>query len=557
MSTAAEATAAATADQVPNYLNHERSIKSWFFTVDHKRIGLMYLVATFAALLLGGFMALLVRTELMLPGKQWMSADTYNQVFTLHGAIMVFLFIIPAIPGGLGNFFLPIMLGAKDVAFPKLNLFSFYIYVIGSVFAIVAILSGHIDTGWTFYTPYSTRADNSVLWMTMAVFVLGFSSILTAVNFIATVHTMRAPGLTWKRLPLFVWGAYATSVVQILATPVLAITVLMLFVEKAFEIGIFDPSLGGDPILFQHFFWFYSHPAVYIMILPGMGIVNELIATFSRRAIFGYMFVAMSSIALGLLGFLVWGHHMFTSGMSEYSAMVFSALTMLVAIPSGVKIFNWLATLYGGSISLQSPMLYALAFIALFTIGGLTGLPLATLITDIHLHDTYFVVAHFHYVMVGGTVIAFLGGLHYWWPKMTGKMYSETLARIAFTLVFVGFNTTFLTQFVLGSQGMPRRYFDYQDQFQPLHMTSSFGAYILGLGIVLIVWMFVRSLLKGERAPENPWGSAGFEWMTTTPPDPHNFPVTPVIERGPYDYDLCTEEELYTGFRKDLEAKKA
>ena len=557
MSTAVEATAPSSGDNVPNYLNHERGLKSWLTTVDHKRIGLMYLGATIASFLLGGIMALLVRTELLFSGMTIMTADTYNMVFTLHGAIMVFLFIIPAIPGGLGNFFLPIMLGAKDVAFPKLNLFSFYIYVVGSILAITAILSGHVDTGWTFYTPYSTRADNSVLWMTMAIFVLGFSSILTAVNFIATVHTMRAPGLSWKRLPLFVWGAYATSIVQVLATPVLAITVLLLFVEKSFEIGIFDPSLGGDPVLFQHFFWFYSHPAVYIMILPGMAIVNELIATFSRRAIFGYMFVAMSSIALGLLGFLVWGHHMFTSGMSEYSAMVFSALTMLVAIPSGVKLFNWLATLYGGSISLESPMLYGLAFIALFSIGGLTGLFLATLNVDIYVHDTYFVVAHFHYVMVGGTVIAFLGGLHYWWPKMTGKMYNETLARIGFAFVFVGFNTTFLTQFVLGSQGMPRRYFDYQDQFQPLHMTSSFGAYILGVGFIIILIMLIKSLMSGERASENPWGSAGYEWMTATPPDPHNFPVTPIIERGPYDYDLCTEEELYTGFRKDLAADKA
>ncbi|NLE48083.1 MAG: cytochrome c oxidase subunit I, partial [Sandaracinaceae bacterium] len=381
-----------------NYLTHERGLKSWLFSLDHKRIGIMYLIATSIAFLLGGIMALLVRTELMFAGKTIMSADTYNHVFTLHGAIMVFLFIIPAIPAGLGNFFLPIMLGAKDVAFPKLNLFSFYIYLTGATVAVIAIFAGHLDTGWTFYTPYSSRGDNSVLWMTMGVFILGFSSILTGLNFIATTHKMRAPGLSWNRLPLFVWGLYATSIVQILATPVLAITVLLLFVEKIFEIGVFNPALGGDPILFQHFFWFYSHPAVYIMILPGMAIVNELIATFSRRNIYGYMFVAMSSIALGLLGFLVWGHHMFTSGMSEYAAMVFSALTFLVAIPSGVKLLNWLATLYGGSISLQSPMLYALAFVALFAIGGLTGLFLGTLSVDVYLHDTYFVVAHFHYV---------------------------------------------------------------------------------------------------------------------------------------------------------------
>lgn len=540
-----------------NYLTHERGLKSWLFSLDHKRIGIMYLIATAIAFLLGGIMALLVRTELMFAGKTIMSADTYNHVFTLHGAIMVFLFIIPAIPAGLGNFFLPIMLGAKDVAFPKLNLFSFYIYLTGATVAVIAIFAGHLDTGWTFYTPYSSRGDNSVLWMTMGVFILGFSSILTGLNFIATTHKMRAPGMSWNRLPLFVWGLYATSIVQILATPVLAITVLLLFIEKLLEIGVFNPALGGDPILFQHFFWFYSHPAVYIMILPGMAIVNELIATFSRRNIYGYMFVAMSSIGLALLGFLVWGHHMFTSGMSEYAAMVFSALTFLVAIPSGVKLLNWLATLYGGSISLESPMLYALAFIALFAIGGLTGLFLGTLSVDVYLHDTYFVVAHFHYVMVGGTVIAFIGGLHYWWPKITGKMYNETLARIAFFLIFTGFNVTFLSQFVLGSHSMPRRYFDYQDQFQPLHMMSSYGAYILGAGLFLVLFTFVKSLRSGEKAPENPWGSAGYEWLTTTPPYPHNFRKTPVITRGPYDYEVCTDEDLYAGFRKELEADKA
>ncbi len=558
MTAAAETTAPAgvAATDAEDYLKHERGIKSWLFTVDHKRIGLMYLVSILVAFFLGGVMALVVRTELLTQGRTIINADTYNMAFTLHGAIMVFLFIIPSIPAALGNFFLPIMLGAKDVAFPKLNLASYYIYCIGAVFAVVAIISGHVDTGWTFYTPYSVRADSAVVWMTMGAFILGFSSILTGVNFIATVHTMRAPGLNWTRLPLFVWGIYATAVIQVLATPVLAITLVLLMMEKVMTIGIFDPKLGGDPVLFQHFFWFYSHPAVYIMILPGMAIINEVIATFSQRKIFGYMFVAMSSVALALLGFLVWGHHMFTSGMSEYATMVFSALTFLVAIPSGVKIFNWIATLYQGSISLKSPMLYALAFIALFAIGGLTGLFLGTLNVDIHLHDTYFVVAHFHYTMVGGTVIGFLAGLHYWWPKMTGKLYDETLARIAFVLVFTGFNITFLSQFVMGSQGMPRRYYDYLDQFERLHMTSSGGAYVLGLGFVIMAIMFAKSLFGGKRAPENPWASAGYEWMTATPVHPHNFHHTPVIERGPYDYHLCTDAELYDGFRKDFKAGK-
>jgi cytochrome c oxidase subunit 1 len=539
-------TAVAT-EAAPNYLTHETGWKSWAFTLDHKRIGLMYLISTVLAFLAGGIFALLVRLELAFPGETVMGPDQYNKAFTLHGAIMVFLFIIPSIPGALGNFCLPLMLGAKDVAFPRLNLMSYYIYVLGAIFLLYSIVTGAVDTGWTFYTPYSTTSQTSVMTTTMGVFILGFSSILTGVNFVTTIHTMRAPGLHWRRLPLFVWGTYATSVIQVLATPVLAITLLLLTMERAFSLGIFDPKFGGDPVLFQHFFWFYSHPAVYIMILPGMAIVNELIATFSRRAIFGYMFVAMSSVSLALLGFLVWGHHLFVAGMSEYSTMVFSALTFLVAIPSGVKVFNWTATLYKGSISFQSPMLWALSFLFLFTIGGLTGLTLGTLSVDVHLHDTYFVVAHFHYVMVGGTVMGFVGGLHYWWPKMVGRMYNESVARVAWFLVFVGFNITFLSQFVMGSQGMPRRYWDYLERFRPMHGFSSIGALILGTGFFIMAGMFIHSLIKGKKAPRNPWGSAGFEWNTTTPPHPHNFVDTPVIRRGPYDYHLATEDELATG----------
>ncbi|MDQ3034750.1 MAG: cytochrome c oxidase subunit I [Myxococcota bacterium] len=534
-----------------DYLRESSGFRSWALTLDHKRIGVMYLISVLTAFAAGGTFALIVRTELLTPGRTIMDPDTYNKAFTLHGAIMVFLFIIPSIPAALGNFFLPLMLGAKDVAFPRLNLFSYYLYVFGACFALFSIVANSIDTGWTFYTPYSTQTGTAVISMTLGVFILGFSSILTGVNFIATVHKLRAPGLHWKRLPLFVWSIYATSIIQVLATPVLAITLLLLIMEKVFVLGIFDPRLGGDPVLFQHFFWFYSHPAVYIMILPGMAVVSELIATFSRRKIFGYMFVAMSSVALALLGFLVWSHHLFVAGISEYAVMVFSALTFLVAIPSGVKVFNWVATLYKGSVSFESPMLYALAFIVLFTVGGLTGLPLATVAIDVHLHDTYYVVAHFHYVMVGGTVFGFLGGLHYWWPKMTGKLYNERLAQVAFSLVFVGFNVTFFTQFLLGSHGMPRRYYDYLDQYQPLHAFSSVGSYILGVGFVIMLVMFVLSLMRGAKSPPNPWGSAGFEWQTSSPPIMHNFHETPVITRGPYDYHLATEEELYTGFHED------
>jgi cytochrome c oxidase subunit 1 len=525
----------------------ERGALSWLTTLDHKRIGIMYLSLVLTAFLAGGIFALLVRIELLSPGKTIVDADTYNRLFTLHGVIMVFLFIIPSIPAAMGNFVLPLQLGAKDVAFPKLNLLSLYIYAFGACFALYSLVHGGVDTGWTFYTPYSTRSTSFVIPMLLAAFIMGFSSILTGVNFIATVHKMRAPGMTWGRMSLFSWALYATSIIQVLATPVLAITLLLLVLERAFGLGIFDPKLGGDPILFEHFFWFYSHPAVYIMIVPGMGIVSELIGTFSRRQVVGYWFIAMSSLGLALLGFLVWGHHLFVSGMSEYATMVFSGLTFLVAIPSGVKVFNWVATLYRGSISLASPMLYALAFLFLFTIGGLTGLFLGMLSIDIHLHDTYFVVAHFHYVMVGGTVMGFVGGLHYWWPKMTGKLYDELMARIAFALVFIGFNVTFLTQFVIGSRGGPRRYWDPPPQFQTLHVVSTVGSWILGLGFLVMLAMFIRSLVSGAKSSANPWGSAALEWQTPSPPPLANFLKEPVITRGPYDYHLATEAELHEG----------
>jgi cytochrome c oxidase subunit 1 len=535
-------------DPHASYLKAGRGIGSWLTTLDHKRIGLMYLTMVCLAFFTGGIFALLIRLELFSRGRTIMDAETYNRFFTLHGAIMVFLFIIPSVPAALGNFFLPIMIGAKDVAFPRLNLFSYYIYLLGAAVALTSIIMGSVDTGWTFYTPYSVQTQNSVISMTLGAFILGFSSILTGLNFLVTVHTMRAPGITWTRMPLFVWGMYATALIQVLATPVLAITLLLLIAERFFGIGIFDPKLGGDPVLFQHFFWFYSHPAVYIMIVPGMAITSELIATFSRRAIFGQFAIAMSSISLAVLGFLVWGHHLFAAGMSEYATMAFSALTFLVAIPSGVKVFNWTATMYKGSIVWASPMLYAMAFIFLFTIGGLTGLFLGTLNVDIHLTDTYFVVAHFHYVMMGGTVIAFVGGLLYWWPKMTGKMHDEVKAKIGFVFVFVGFNTVFIPQFIMGSRGMPRRYYDYLPQYEIFHRISTVGSWILGTGLLITGYTLLEALWRGKKAPRNPWGSAGYEWMTDSPPCLANFHETPVFTRGPYDYHLATPEELATGW---------
>ena len=525
-----------------NYLKAGSGITSWIFTLDHKRIGIMYLVSVLASFLLGGALAMVIRLELFFPGPTIMQPDTYNQIFTLHGAIMIFLFIIPAIPASLGNFVLPMMLGAKDVAFPRMNLLSYWIYVVGAIFAVVSMFIGSVDTGWTFYTPYSVDSNTAVIPMIMGAFILGFSSIFTGINFVVTMHKMRAPGMTWFRMPLMLWALYATSIIQILATPVLGITLLLLTVERAFGIGIFDPLMGGDPVLYQHFFWFYSHPAVYIMILPGMGIISEVITCFSKKNIFGYRFVAMSSVGIAIISFLVWGHHLFTSGQSELATMIFSALTFLVAVPSAIKVFNWTATLYRGSISLKTPMLYVLAFLFLFSIGGLTGVYLGTVALDVHLHDTYFIVAHFHYVIVGGTVIAFIAGLHYWWPKMTGRMYPERLAQFNTLIVFIGFNATFFPQFILGTQGMPRRYFNYLPEFTALHQFSSVGSFVLGIGFCIMIGYLVWSLFAGEKAPDNPWGSTTLEWQSTSPPIMHNFIETPVVTGGPYAYSVDPEK---------------
>jgi cytochrome c oxidase subunit 1 len=522
-------------------------IKLWGLTVDHKRIGIMYLVAVSFFFSVGGLLALAVRLELFYVNGpdgsgSVMTADTYNHVFTMHGIVMVFLFIIPSVMATLGNFLLPIMIGAKDVAFPKLNLLSLYVYATGACFALYSITTLGIDTGWTFYTPYSKDTGTAVIAVALGAFIMGFSSILTGLNFIVTIHKMRAPGMTWNRMPLFLWSVYATSIVQILATPVIGITLILLTMERLLGIGIFDPALGGDPVLFQHFFWFYSHPAVYIMILPAFGIVSELMGTFSRQRVYGYRAVALSSVAIALLGFLVWGHHMFTSGQSPVSSVVFSLITFLIGIPSGIKVFNWVWTMYRGSVWLATPMLYALSFLFLFTIGGVTGIMVGALAVDIHLHDTYFVVAHFHYVMMGGTVVAFLGGLHYWWPKMTGRLYNETLGKISALLVFVGFNMTFFIQFIMGSQGMPRRYYDYPDMpwLEPLHQVSTMGSWVLGLGLLCVLVNGLWSLGKsGKLAPGNPWGAVTLEWaQCSSPPDPHNFHRTPLVTHGPYDFEV-------------------
>ena len=524
-----------------NYLTASHEVKNWLLTIDHKRIGILYLYTILIFFTLAAFAAALMRINLLTPQGDLLLSTDYNKMFTLHGVLMVWFFLIPSIPSVLGNFLIPLMVGARDLAFPKLNLLSWYLFIIGGCMALHAIIVGGVDTGWTFYTPYSTTYSNThVLELAAGIFTAGFSSILTGLNFIITIHKMRAPGLTWFRLPLFVWSMYSTSLILVLATPVLAITLALMAMERIWGIGIFNPALGGDPILFQHLFWFYSHPAVYIMILPGMGVTSEIIPCFSRKPMFGYLYVAFSSLAIAVLGFLVWGHHMFVSSMSIYAGMIFSLMSFLVAIPSAVKVFNWTATMYRGSISFEAPMLFVLGFMGLFTVGGLTGVFLASLAVDVHLHDTYFVIAHFHYIMVGGMVTTFMAGLHFWWPKITGRLYPEKLAQLAAVILFVGFNMTFFPQYILGYLGMPRRYHAYPPEFQIYNVLSTAGASVLAVGYLLPVIYLFWSLRNGRRAPANPWGATGLEWKVPSPPPKHNFEETPIVTEPAYNYPPLT-----------------
>src|ERR1700757_4391782 len=531
------ATVAVQTAEREDYLNTEYGIKSWLLTTDHKRIALLYLITITFFFFIGGFFALLIRLELLTPAGDLVQADTYNKLFTMHGQVMIFFFLIPAVPAVLGNFLIPIMIGAKDLAFPRINLLSWYLLIIGGTLMMYTILAGGVDTGWTFYTPLSTAFLNThVVAAALAIFIAGFSSILTGLNFIVTIHRMRAPGMTWSRLPLFVWANYATSIIQILGTPVLAISLMLVALDRVFRFGFFDPQRGGDPLLFQHLFWFYSHPAVYVMILPGMGVISEVVACFSRKSVFGYGFVAFSSVAIAVLGFLVWGHHLFVAGQSMYASMVFSFLSFLVAVPSAIKVFNWTATMYKGSVSFSTPMLYAFGFIGLFTIGGLTGLFLATLGVYVHVHDTYFVIAHFHYIMVGGAVMGYLGGIHFWWPKISGRKYPNGWAALAAAIIFVGFNLTFFPQFLLGYLGMPRRYAFYPAEFQVLNVMSSAGASVLGVGYLIPLIYLIWSMRYGPAAGPNPWGARGLEWEVPSPPPTENFEEIPVVTEEAYNY---------------------
>ena len=519
-----------------SYLTDGTTVMSWLNTRDHKRVGVMFLASVLVFFLFGGILALAIRLKLLQPGPFLFDALTYNRLFTLHGVVMIFFFMIPAIPSAFGNFLLPLMLGAKDVAFPRLNLASFYVYLAGAALALYGMVQGGADTGWTLYTPYSSTTPTQVLPILLGIFVVGFSSIMTGINFIVTVHTLRAPGITWMRMPLFVWSLYGTSIIQVLATPVLGITVLIVAVERVGGFGIFDPARGGDPILFQHMFWFYSHPAVYIMVLPAMGVISECVSASARKNTFGYRAIAYSSLGIALVGFLGWGHHMFVSGQSSFNNGIFGVLSMIIGVFTAIKVFNWIGTLFRGAIAFTTPFAYICGFLFFLVFGGMTGIALATVGLDVHWHDTYFVVAHFHFVMVGAVIMAFLAGLHYWFPKMFGKSYSEGWGLVAATLIILGFNATFIPQFLMGNGGMPRRYYQYPEQYQPLNVASTAGATLLGFGFLIILIYLVIALIWGKKAAENQWGSKGFEWLTPSPPPTNNFDGTPVYTQIPHDY---------------------
>ncbi len=524
-------------------------VRKYVFSLDHKIIGIQYIITAFVFFVLAGCLAEIIRIQLMHANGGFVTANTYDEVYSIHGSAMVWLVIIPMLTGGFGNFVMPVQLGARDVAFPWLNMISFWLFPVAGLMLFSSFLMGAPVAGWTEYPPMSLQGGAGTSMWCAAIFLVGVSSTLTGINFLVTILKMRAPGMTFTRMPLFCWGQLATAPLLMIATTALAAALAALFMERQFGVPFYDPTKGGSPVLWQHMFWFYSHPAVYIMILPAFGIMSEVISVFSRKPVFGYRMIAFSSAAIALAGFMVWAHHMFTSGIAPYMQLPFMVLTFAIAVPTGIKIFSWLATMWGGKIHLTTSMLFALGFLVLFTFGGISGVFLAAIPFDLHVHGTYFIPAHLHFVLVGGSLMGIFSGMYYWFPKMTGRYLSEFWGRVHFALFVIGFLGTFLPMHWLGAEGMPRRVASYDPQFQWVNQLESIFSFIMTAAILIFFVNMLYCIRNGKKAGHNPWGARTLEWQIPSPPPYYNFKHIPSVFGLPYDF---TEPLPYTHLEDEL-----